>query len=127
MDRGAWRVTLHKAAKSQTRLKRLSMHARRMPRTQAVLNKWDFRSHFLLFQPLPGFLSRNPACLLSGKHTRALRTGCEGLTKRDLRRAPSLSRHLHSLDHRRAANPQHGLSSEKATSCSSAAITHHLK
>ena len=69
MDRGAWQVTVHKAAKSQTRLKRLSMHARRMPRTQAVLNKWDFRSNFLMFQPLPGFLSRNPACLLRGEHT----------------------------------------------------------
>ena len=28
MDRGAWRVTVHGAAKSQTRLKQLSMHAR---------------------------------------------------------------------------------------------------
>ena len=36
-------------------------------------------------------------------------------------------RHLHCLNHRRAANPQHGLSPEKATSLSSAAISHHLK
>ena len=28
MDRGAWRATVHRVAKSQTRLKRLSMHAR---------------------------------------------------------------------------------------------------
>ena len=27
MDRGAWRATVHKVAKSQTRLKRLSTHA----------------------------------------------------------------------------------------------------
>ena len=26
MDRGAWRATVHRAAKSQTQLKRLSMH-----------------------------------------------------------------------------------------------------
>ena len=28
MDRGAWRATVHGVARSQTRLKRLSMHAR---------------------------------------------------------------------------------------------------
>ena len=28
MDRGAWRATVHRVAKSQTRLKRLGMHAR---------------------------------------------------------------------------------------------------
>ena len=28
MDRGAWQATVHRVAKSQTRLKRLSMHAR---------------------------------------------------------------------------------------------------
>ena len=28
MDRGAWRATVHGVAKSRTRLKRLSMHAR---------------------------------------------------------------------------------------------------
>ena len=27
MDRGAWRATVHRAAKSQTQLKQLSMHA----------------------------------------------------------------------------------------------------
>ena len=27
MDRGAWRVTVHRVAKSRTRLKRLGMHA----------------------------------------------------------------------------------------------------
>ena len=29
MDRGAWRATVHRVAKSQTRLKRLSTHVRR--------------------------------------------------------------------------------------------------
>ena len=28
MDRGAWRATVHRVAKSQTQLKQLSMHAR---------------------------------------------------------------------------------------------------
>ena len=29
MDRGAWRATIHKVTKSWTRLKRMSVHARR--------------------------------------------------------------------------------------------------
>ena len=32
MDRGAWQATLHMITKNQTRLKRLSMHPRSLPR-----------------------------------------------------------------------------------------------
>ena len=38
MDRGAWRATVHRVAKSWTRLKRLIMHAR-----IGILNDYRFR------------------------------------------------------------------------------------
>ena len=39
MDRGAWRATVHGVAKSQTRLKRLSMHAHTCQRTKAATDR----------------------------------------------------------------------------------------
>ena len=50
MDRGAWRATVHGVAKSQTRLKQLSMHActgdSGISRLQVV---WNFLGHHLQF------------------------------------------------------------------------------
>ena len=43
MDRGDWQATVHETAKSQTRLKRLSMHASHVPNSY-ILYQSIFRS-----------------------------------------------------------------------------------
>ena len=40
MDRGAWWATVHRVAKSQTRLKRLSMHSCKTLHSR--LSRWEF-------------------------------------------------------------------------------------
>ena len=51
MDRGAWCATVHRGAKSQTQLKRLSTHAHRLNHKQDVLELLTFSlklGHFLI-------------------------------------------------------------------------------
>ena len=45
MDRGAWRATLHRVAKSQTRLKQLSMHAH-TPLSELLFNSMVTAPYF---------------------------------------------------------------------------------
>ena len=43
MDRGAWWMTVHKVANSQTQLKRLSMHARKYNTFQEFMNLSNYK------------------------------------------------------------------------------------